>query len=241
MQAVQSYRIEHLDKNEVLRYMGYAGQQLDEQLEHRIEQGIEHALEHSRPRGVVRIFELAGTSTTADGTPQVLLEGSSLVLEGHSITEHLAGAQAVGVFAVTLSMDNERELKRLSLAGSSVDHLAFDAASSALVERAADAAEASVVTQARQRNLYTNYRFSPGYGDLPMQTQPPLLAALDATRLLGITLAPSLLMTPTKSVTALVGLFDKPQKSTHASCAGCPCFDFCTIRTSGRTCHDRSS
>ena len=50
------------------------------------------------------------------------------------------------------------------------------------------------------------HRFSPGYGDLPLSVQPAFLAALDATRRLGITLTSSFLMVPTKSVTAFVGV-----------------------------------
>jgi hypothetical protein len=57
---------------------------------------------------------------------------------------------------------------------------------------------------------------------MPMTTQPVLLQALDAQRQLGITLTDTLLMVPTKSVTAVVGLFETIQPSTHASCAGCP-------------------
>ena len=95
------------------------------------------------------------------------------------------------------------------------------------------------MADARERGLYTNFRFSPGYGDLPMETQPILLAALDAQRRLGITLAPkSLLMTPTKSVTAVVGMSVKPA-SSHASCADCLCRDFCRMRGAGTPCWKR--
>ena len=49
-------------------------------------------------------------------------------------------------------------------------------------------------------------RFSPGYGDLPLEVQKEFIAYLDCTRLIGITLNDSLLMTPSKSVTAIVGI-----------------------------------
>ena len=88
----------------------------------------------------------------------------------------------------------------------------------------------------RRAGLYCNYRFSPGYGDLPLSVQPTVLAALDAQRRLGITLSSSLLMTPTKSVTAIIGMFKEPQPKSHPSCAGCPLIDFCKIRPTGRTC-----
>lgn len=169
--------------------------------------------------------------------PIIRLKGTALELRGHSIAEHLAGARAVGVMAVTIGMGIERELRRLSLTDS-VAQVIFDSCGSTIVERAADAAEASLMARARERGLYTNSRFSPGYGDLPMSTQPALLSALNAQRRLGVTLTSTLLMTPTKSVSALVGMFDRPQPSGHHSCKGCLCFDFCNIRPTGRTCRD---
>ena len=51
-------------------------------------------------------------------------------------------------------------------------------------------------------------RFSPGYGDLPLSLQGELFSLLDCERRLGLTLNASLLMTPKKSVTAILGLLD---------------------------------
>ena len=52
-------------------------------------------------------------------------------------------------------------------------------------------------------------RFSPGYGDLPLDTQKELFASLSLEKMLGITLNDSLLMSPTKSVTAFVGILEE--------------------------------
>ena len=49
-------------------------------------------------------------------------------------------------------------------------------------------------------------RFSPGFGDLPLELQRQVTEALDCPRSLGITLGESLLMTPSKSVTAIIGM-----------------------------------
>lgn len=49
-------------------------------------------------------------------------------------------------------------------------------------------------------------RFSPGYGDLPLTLQKEIMAALSCERQIGVTLNDSLLMSPSKSVTALVGI-----------------------------------
>lgn len=52
-------------------------------------------------------------------------------------------------------------------------------------------------------------RFSPGYGDLPLEVQKEFINLLDCPKLIGITLNDSLLMTPSKSVTAIVGVLPK--------------------------------
>ena len=52
-------------------------------------------------------------------------------------------------------------------------------------------------------------RYSPGYGDLPLAFQQDLFRALDCERRLGLTLTDSLLMVPSKSVTAIIGMKEK--------------------------------
>ena len=49
-------------------------------------------------------------------------------------------------------------------------------------------------------------RFSPGYGDLPLDTQKDIFSLLDCQRKIGLTLNDSLLMSPSKSVTAFMGI-----------------------------------
>ena len=237
--GLECYEVSSVDRAEVLRYLGYSGQPMTQELEARIDGEVARCLSVCQSRGVWRTFEVAGREVREGGTPVVRLEGTALELVGSSIQKHLEGAVAVGVMAVTVGMGVERELRRLSLTDP-VAQVVFDAAATTAVERAADACEASLVADARERGLYTNFRFSPGYGDLPMETQPTLLAALDAQRRLGITLAPkSLLMTPTKSVTAVVGMFGEPRASSHASCADCLCRDFCRMRGAGTPCWKR--
>ncbi len=49
-------------------------------------------------------------------------------------------------------------------------------------------------------------RVSPGYGDIPLSLQTDICRLLDTPRQLGVTLSDSLLMAPTKSVTAIAGI-----------------------------------
>lgn len=49
-------------------------------------------------------------------------------------------------------------------------------------------------------------RFSPGYGDLPLEAQRDIFAVLDCAKQIGLSLNDSLLMSPSKSVTAIMGV-----------------------------------
>ena len=68
-------------------------------------------------------------------------------------------------------------------------------------------------------------RFSPGYGDLPLSVQKQIFSLLDCEKRIGLTLNDSLLMSPTKSVTAFVGLGgqERSQKNKCSECTMISC------------------
>ena len=55
-------------------------------------------------------------------------------------------------------------------------------------------------------------RYSPGYGDYPLSEQQRLLTILDAPRTVGVSLTDTLVMAPSKSVSAVIGV--KMEEST---------------------------
>lgn len=265
-----SYQIDQIDQKEMLRYLGYSGQELDTQLMQQIDDACARVLAVSAPKAVVEYYDVEtsfapvqealkpqdapvltqdkmlqqkkATSQQLSDTPQVKLAGTSVVLKGKAITRHVSHAQKVALLAVTLGMKNEQELRRLSLTNPT-QQILFDAASTTLVEQAADLTEAHIIQDAQAQHLATRFRFSPGYGDLPMDTQPQLLATLNTQRLLGLFLTPTQLMTPTKSVSAIVPLVDPAYISQghqkRGTCVGCRSYDSCKIRASGKTCYAR--
>ena len=58
----------------------------------------------------------------------------------------------------------------------------------------------------REEGVLLRPRFSPGYGDLPLEIQNLVFQWLSPEKSIGLTLGDSLLMSPTKSVTAFVGI-----------------------------------
>ena len=121
-------------------------------------------------------------------------------VKSKNLYKNLQGCNSAIILAVTAGIGVDRLLGRLNMLSQS-KHFITDALSSAAVESFCD-----YVNQAIDDKYETKPRFSPGYGDLPLEIQPDILKLLSADRTLGITLNNSLLMTPVKSITAIIGV-----------------------------------
>ena len=117
------------------------------------------------------------------------------------IRDALAGCARVLAFAATVGLGPDRLVARLAPL-SPAKALLADAAGTERVEALCDAFEkemAATYGGARRR-------VSPGYGTLPLALQEELFRLLEPTKHVGLTLGAGLLMSPAKSVTALIGL-----------------------------------
>lgn len=71
-------------------------------------------------------------------------------------------------------------------------------------------------------------RFSPGYGDLPLSAQKDIFNTLDCSKHIGLFLSDSLIMTPSKSVTAFAGVGGEKTQTVN-KCSYCDKIN-CTFR-----------
>lgn len=242
-----------LNRDEALSYMGYAGQQVDETLLtrfHMLADECESVLSARFVWGAFdidfrrSIFEQSGATHADldDARSCVALQDCELILPGYDIVRHLDGASKVVLMACTLGLESERELRKHAALGA-VDGVMFGACSSALVEAAANAVETQVVAWAASQGLRTNWRYSPGYGDLPLSVQPTFLKALGATERIGLSATDTFMLVPQKSITAVVGLFEpgKGGDGVRGACATCQLRKCCTLREKGLTCHGQAA
>ena len=122
-----------------------------------------------------------------------------------NLARALAGCSQAVVFAATVGAGMDRLIRRYERADAALavmlQGLGAERAEALCDEFCNDLAQA-----AAEQGFRTHPRYSPGYGDLPLDVQADVLALLDAPRRLGITLSASSLMSPTKTVTAIVGL-----------------------------------
>lgn len=196
-----------VNKKEALRYMGYRGQVLDKHLEERID-GVIAACERDMSATYVWAdFPIGAKECDGSGDSSVRIEGTSLTFRGSSIFKRLEQAKRCALFAVTLGVRSEQELVRLN-ATDATEALIFDAACSSLVECAAGIVQAEIDEEAHRLGLHTDGRYSPGYGDFSLDVQPAFLACLGAPHRLGLTVTANNLLIPTKSITAVVGMYE---------------------------------
>lgn len=157
------------------------------------------------------------------------------LLQGEDVFCHLAGCAQAVLLAVTLGPGVDAQIRRAGV-GDIAAGVASDALGSALAEQAADAAEGELRNWAAGQGKYLTGRFSPGYGDWPIAVQPLVAAALDTARRAGLCVTDTNLMTPRKSITALLGVSDHPVKGHLAGCGHCVLRTRCEYRKRGITC-----
>ncbi len=219
-----------LDRSEALRYLGVTGT-VPEDLRETVEAAARWLTAALRPRYVWRVFPLRWEKDRA------VLEGAGVTLTGQSARRMLGECGQAALLACTLGSEFDGML-RTEQARDMARAVVLDACGSAWVEAGCDAAEQEL--SARLPGRYRTDRFSPGYGDLPLALQGPICAAVDAPRRVGLHVTESLLLNPAKSVTAVIGLADRPQMARIRGCGYCAMREACTLRKGGKRCADRA-
>ena len=135
----------------------------------------------------------------------------------------------------TAGMELDRRVRRMMISEPDAA-VVMDACGIQAVEQIADQAEAQIEKTVRREGLNTTWRFSPGYGDLPLELQRDFLRVLDTHRKIGVSLTESFLMVPAKSVTAVVGVTDIRKDERKNKCDHCDNRENCGFRKRGTIC-----
>lgn len=117
------------------------------------------------------------------------------------LAKNLKDCDSAVIFAATVGLELDRLVARYSSA-SPAKALMLQAIGAERIESLCDMLCADISAEYGE----VRPRFSAGYGDLPLGLQKDIFALLDCPRKIGLTLNESLLMSPTKSVTAIVGI-----------------------------------
>lgn len=211
--------------NKVLRYLGYKGQKIDTLTQKTIEETIVELESLVDRRYIYKIFKKSSYKEN------LLLDKTRLLLSGKDIDEHLAASNTCILMAATLghSVDTRiRYYEKLDMTKA----LILDAGASVFIEEFCDRICMEIEKELDKNKVLTS-RFSPGYGDLPIDIQAGFLKTLDAYRSIGLTTNSNSILIPRKSVTAILGVIDKDEDKIEARCIHCHKYRECDFSRQG--------
>ena len=201
---------------EVQRYMGYRGlADIGPDIRAKIDKAIDQVGIQSHPRIISREYpiDIDGNNVTIHAGPE------DVVLVSESLARNLTGCCGALLLAATIGPACDMLVRRAGVS-SAVDASIYQAAGAAAIESFLDDMNDRYKAEYEARGLFLRPRFSPGYGDLKLEHQKDWFRLLNITKQIGIELTDSLLMVPTKSVTAIIGI---GMNKESAGCSGCAC------------------
>lgn len=127
----------------------------------------------------------------------------AFAVKSKDLAKNLNGCKSVIIFSATIGIGVDRLINKYSRI-SPAKAVVLDAIGSERIEALCDRFCSDI--KAQIGNLKP--RFSAGYGDLPIETQKKIFSLLQCDKKIGLTLNDSYMMSPSKSVTAFVGIFN---------------------------------
>ena len=199
------------DRKEIFRYLGYRGREPETGVAEAVDSCAADLQSVIEPRHVRRVFPLEWVS--AD---RFRIEGMDVA--SRNLSRNLRGCSEVCLMAATLGLGPDRLVQRAEALGKMSRAVILQAAAAAMIEAYCDDVNEEIRREAAPKGLFLRPRFSPGYGDFSLEHQTELFRILEVQKKIGVTLTGSLLMMPSKSVTAVIGL---SKENTHCMVQGC--------------------
>lgn len=199
MISVRNYEKELIpfDEAQALRYFGYAGKEIPAAVKSTFDKCAKEVLDLCSFRVCFSVFPIKRAGDA--------LDLGFTVTKSKALSQNLAGCEKAIAFAATAGIGIDRLITRYQ----SITPLrayAVSAIGAERVESLCDVFCKEIAARYKEEGLLPKPRFSCGYGDFSIEAQRSFFSALDCNRKIGLTLTDGLLMSPSKSVTALVGL-----------------------------------
>lgn len=204
---------------EIYRYMGYQGNTPDDGICRLTDEVLAELIDNIEPKSIYKRFNCV---VEGDAVNLYDMERGSLELTAVSrnLSDNLRQCGQVVLMAATLGIGADKLLNKYELINMAKASI-MQACGAECIEAYCNLLQEELRTQASENGLYLRSRFSAGYGDLALETQKDIFRALECTKRIGLTLTQSLLMYPTKSVTAFIGLTNNAQDCHTDKCSQC--------------------
>ncbi|NLC75235.1 MAG: Vitamin B12 dependent methionine synthase activation subunit [Clostridiales bacterium] len=205
-----------VDRGEVERYLGYRGTTVDCVTSEMIDCCMSELNDVAEPKYIYRQYDVAFSKPGS--ACEIDIGGMKTC--SSNLARNLKGCTKAVLLAATLGLGPDRLIARSEIT-SIVKAAIYQATATAMIEAYVDGVNKEIKDKAFEQGLFARPRFSPGYGDLPLVLQKDFATMLDMPRTVGITLTESLLMKPSKSVTAIIGLSKHNSSCITEGCEVC--------------------
>ena len=202
----KTYRDIPFDKDEILRYAGV--REATPEITALFEECIKEA------DGIFTCKVCYGTFPLHINGDEVDLSFTKTVSK--DLAKTLKNSDSFILFAATVGFELDRLITRYSKISPS-KALMFQAIGTERIETLCDTFCLDMEKELGNLTM----RFSSGYGDLSLEIQKDFFKVLDPNRKIGVTLNESLVMSPSKSVTAIVGISNCEEKANNHNCEKC--------------------
>lgn len=206
-----------LNRQECVRYLGNAKVQMNSQMEKLLD---------------ICEREVIETANTKYLYKEVPVNNPELS-EGNDIKNHLQGCYSAIIMCATLGNSIDTLIRKTQLSDMA-KAVVLDSFASVAIEQVCCSVDEIIAEKFSGK--YLTFRFSPGYGDYPITLQKQFLNILDAQRKIGLCTNDNYLLTPTKSVTAVMGISYNEIEQRKRGCAVCSLKGNCRYRKAGSHC-----
>ncbi len=197
---------------EILRYLGYRNQVVSDSICSLIEECKQEVGKIAKPKHIYNSFSLEQS--------QGRICFAGIDTKSKSLSNNLRDCDEVIVFGATLGVAVDMLLQKYTKIQVS-KAVIMQAVAVSLLEAYCDEVNKQLKEYYLENNRYLRPRFSPGYGDFSLEVQPQIFRILELNKKLGVSLTDRLLMTPTKSITALIGVSGIPRECSVSGCEAC--------------------
>ena len=201
-----------IDREEVLRYLEYKGQDIDNNLIEIIEECRNITKDRINPRYTFRVYSIKQKYKGI-----IELEGTNLILESNDLYEILKDCNECILMAATLGINIEKDIKKYSCT-ELTKGIIIDSCATTAIEEVCDRVQNEIENNILKNGQYLTFRYSPGYGDLSIEKNTEILTILNGQKEIGLTITNSGIMIPRKSVIAIIGITDKKVEQDKTSC-----------------------
>lgn len=197
---------------EAVRYLGYNNNPVDTQTLNLIKEAFLELKSVARMRSICRVFNLK--------IEEDRLLFADISTNSRSLARNLNECEKVILFGATLGSEVDRLIDRMSIMDMA-KAVVLQACAAALLEEYCDNCQDDLTVKLKKEKYFLRPRFSPGYGDFSIEYQKNIIHLLDSAKRIGLTITDSYMMSPKKSVTAVIGLSRYDRECSKSGCEVC--------------------